>query len=123
MAAKANVTLLGQIDVRDAYIKVDGCTTSKRGTTALVQIFKDKKSSDAFMTPLQSFNFSFQYMPQRDPIEIAYLMLCEGLVSNAPKSIGPVLEEGQKSGELPDELRPKADESRAEEFPAETGNT
>lgn len=107
MALKGDVLINNQLPVAAAYHRIDGVTGGKRGYTARLQVFASREAAHAGMTPLRESDFSFAYVPGRDPIELAYLVapFVEGLGAD----LEPVLEDGQKPGELPDALKRDGD--------------
>lgn len=111
MGLQADILIHGAINVPKAYHRIDGVTGGKRGYSAKLQVFASREAAHAGLTPLRECDFSFAYVPGRDPIELAYLVApgVEGIGAD----LQPVLEEGQEPGTLPAELQPKAEDSAA----------
>lgn len=106
MALEGDIKLNDQLDVKSAYFKVDGVTGGKRGYTAHVDVYATREAAHQGLTPLRSFSFSFSYVEGRDPIALAYLV---APTVEGTGDLRPVLEEGQAPGELPEQLKPKAE--------------
>lgn len=106
MALKGLIKINGQVDVPDAYHRVDGVTGGKRGYMATMHVFATREAAQDGMQPLKAYNFAFPYAEGRDPVALAYLVA--PTVEGVGADLQPVLESGQKAGTLPAELQPKA---------------